>query len=1324
MRILATLLCVIAFASPPAPAQTAVSDTGTRPGQVGAKGRLPGDVHPERPTGFEENKGQIRTLSGEPAPYVRYRYRAGGTAIYLLDRGIAYQFDRFHQLPGGSEPSYFQDARSGDPFTGTSNPIGLETFRMDMELEGAHPAAFITTEGRSTAYFNYYTHDALDVHLYQTVIYHEVYPGIDWVVRTTPTGIEYDWIVHPGGDPSSIRMRFRHHEELRLDADGRLLHGNRLGLFTESAPIAYVGDGVVPTTFHLDQDLLTFDVGGYDRSQTLRIDPPRVWATYFGGPEGGSTNPNEQFENVQAVDEDGSNIYVVGYTRASTGIADGNVEDTSFNGVADGFIAKFNSGGDLLWASYYGGSNDDSFVSCAVFGNFVYAAGKTNSDDAVGSIGVEQDSLGGDWDALLVKFNTNGFLAWGTYCGGQALDKGTSCSVDAFGNVFLAGTTSSTSGISENSNHQPNYGGNNTDGFLVKFNPVNGQRFWGTYNGGNNVDEAYACAADNSGNVYLVGGTGEVPDTSMASPDSFQPVFGGQADAYLAKFGADGHRLWATYFGGTMTDYGFACTVDGQGNVYVAGDTYSNDGIHFNGGFQDQNVGGARDAFLAKFDPVGNGLWGTFYGGSLNESGRGCSTDAAGNVFLVGEVESSTGIAENGHQMTFGGGAVDAFMVGFNPAGDDRLFGTYYGGTDRDEGYGVCAGMADALYMVGRTYSGVAEGQAISTPGAGQEALIGTYDGYIVKFRTSDCENVPFGTTIPGAACNDGSVCSTGDVYNALCQCTGTPVPGAQWEFVEDTIPPICQGGTLELTASATGEGIDYHWTGPNGFQSFQQDTSIINAGAEATGPYTVTAFNGCGDTAVATVVATVNEPPTEAVVGNDQTVCTNGTTDGLEGNAFTVGTGSWSIVGAGAGTFDPNDSTPNATFTHTGGVAPITLRWTIINAPCAPSTADVTITIDQPPTTADVGNDQTICASGITSGLGGNTPAIGTGSWSIVSDGDGFFSPNDTIPNATFTHTEGDGPIILRWTIGNIPCAPSTADVTITINQPPTSAEVGGDQVICVNGTTSGLGGNTPALGTGSWDVQSGGEGTFSDVNSPDATFTHTSGTGPLVLRWTISNEPCPASSATLSVTFAQAGDPCSDGDPCTLGDELNGACECEGTPLAIGTILGNTLLADGMFYQFEVSPVIPGVAYAWLAPPGWPPPDTLGTSAGVEIAVPVGSAGPVPLCVTTAASCDTTCIEVFVMDVGISGEDPEQGSWSVRPNPGEGSFELVRFGSQNGSPKVHVLDPTGRLVFGPYVLSGSRAMIDMHGVPPGTYLLRILEESHARTLRIMVRR
>ena len=141
---------------------------------------------------------------------------------------------------------------------------------------------------------------------------------------------------------------------------------------------------------------------------------------------------------------------------------------------------------------------------------------------------------------------------------------------------------------------------------------------WATYYGGTNYDQAYSTAVDGLGNIYI---TGYTQSTSSIASGGFQNTFGGANDAFLTKFDANGSRLWATYFGGTGSDIGQAVTVDGAGNVCLAGYTESTTGIA-SGGFQNTFGGGAYDAFLVKFNSSGSRIWGTYYGGTIYENGN------------------------------------------------------------------------------------------------------------------------------------------------------------------------------------------------------------------------------------------------------------------------------------------------------------------------------------------------------------------------------------------------------------------------------------------------------------------------------------------------------------------------------------------------------------------------------------------------------------------------------------------------------------------------------------------------------------------------------
>jgi len=248
---------------------------------------------------------------------------------------------------------------------------------------------------------------------------------------------------------------------------------------------------------------------------------------------------------------------------------------------------------------------------------------------------------------------------------------------------------------------------------------------------------------------------------------------------------------------------------------------------------------------------------------------------------------------------------------------------------------------------------------------------------------------------------------------------------------------------------------------------------------------------------------------PTIADAGPDQNVC--GTSTTLAANTPDIGVGQWSIVfGAGGSLDDPSD--PNTTFNGVAGTT-YQLLWTISNGvTCTPSNDDVVITFDAPPTVADAGGDQQICGNATT--LTANTPAVGTGQWSVVSGAGGSFA-DASDPSSGFTGVQGTS-YILRWTITNA-CGSSEDEVQITFDQVPTVADAGPDQTACGPAT---LAGNTPGVGAGQWTIVSGVGGILADASNPSSQFSGVGGTT-YTLRWTISNGSCAASSDEVDITF-----------------------------------------------------------------------------------------------------------------------------------------------------------------------------------------------------------
>ncbi len=298
----------------------------------------------------------------------------------------------------------------------------------------------------------------------------------------------------------------------------------------------------------------------------------------------------------------------------------------------------------MQWATYYGGSsNDEGYgVACDTTGN-VYLCGGGGSANNIATSGSYQDTIARiDISSVyLAKFNSDGLITWATYfglnTGGSAA---TSCICDKENNIYIAGSVSDT-GIYATPGCYKSSDGYGDHAFVAKFDSGCHLK-WSTYFGGDSVDYAYGVVCDDSSNVYITGLTNSA--NGIASTGAYQPVYsGGFYDAFLAKFNDTGAFQWATYYGGSGNDEALGIASDGA-RIYITGNTSSSSNIATAGSYQAANMGGL-DAFLAVFNPIGNLLWGTYYGGSSEDVGAAVACDHAGNAYIAGYTASQNHIA-------------------------------------------------------------------------------------------------------------------------------------------------------------------------------------------------------------------------------------------------------------------------------------------------------------------------------------------------------------------------------------------------------------------------------------------------------------------------------------------------------------------------------------------------------------------------------------------------------------------------------------------------------------------------------------------------------
>jgi len=482
----------------------------------------------------------------------------------------------------------------------------------------------------------------------------------------------------------------------------------------------------------------------------------RSWATYYGG----SLN---DYGKYLATDMTG-NIYLEGYTNSTNAIASSGFQNVS-GGSNDVYLVKFDAAGNRSWATYYGGIGDE-LAGGIITGDSgkIFFAGTTYSASGIASGGF-QNTFGGTKDAFLVCFDSTGNRIWATYYGGSGLETASDIITDAAGNIYLAGYTSSTFGIASGG-FQSTYGGGTSDAFLVKFDGA-GNRIWATYYGGPGGDNCMSIAVDPTGNIII---TGLTESTSGIASGGFQNSYGGgTSDSYIVKFDLNGNRLWASYYGGTAMEDGYGVGTDAAGNIYLGGNTESTSGIA-NTGFQNI-IGGGRDAFLVKFDMNGNRIWSSYYGGTGYDVLLTLTLDYSGNIFFGGRTGSTTSISSGGFQNTYGGGSNDSYLAAFDPAGNRLCATYYGGaGSDRgydivadSSGYIYFTGQTD-------TIAGIASGGFQNTYGGGVvDALLVKFSSCALTSVSEQTRGNSF-NVFPNPSSGKITVENSGDItiYNVL----------------------------------------------------------------------------------------------------------------------------------------------------------------------------------------------------------------------------------------------------------------------------------------------------------------------------------------------------------------------------------------------------------------------------------------------------------------------------------------------------------------------------------------------------------------------------
>jgi hypothetical protein len=570
---------------------------------------------------------------------------------------------------------------------------------------------------------------------YGQLAYRGLWPGVDMSFRGAGGRLKYEFHLKPGASAERIRLAYAGAEALSVTRTGSLLIHTPLGTLRDSTPRAWqrIGGRRVPvqSRYSLNKSAgrapaYGFEVGAYDRSYPLVIDPGLAYSTFLGG-------TGTDLGNGIAVDASGS-AYVTGRSTSALFPTTAGAFDTTHNGGDDGFVTKLEpDGAALAYSTFVGGTGTDEGTGIALDGaGSAYITGDTTSSDFPTTAGAFDTSFNGD-DAFVTKLDPSGAaLAYSSFLGGTGNDYGDGIAVDAGGSAYVTGYTISgnfptTTGAFDTTN------AGFFDAFVTKLDATGSTLSYSTFLGGSDTDIGNGIAIDGAGSAYVAGSTrsSAFPTTAGA----FDTSHNGIDDAFVTKLDASGSALaYSTFLGGTDTDGGGAIALDGAGSAYVTGYTASTTFPTTSGAF-DTSYNSDGDAFVTKLNASGSTLaystylGGTGTGGTGYDSGSGIAVDGAGSAYVTGRTDSAFFPTTAGAFDTIYNGVGDTFVTKLDMTGPTLSYATFLGATGTDVGDGIAIDSAGSAYVTGYTTS---SGFPTSA-GAFDTTSNGGYDAFVAK---------------------------------------------------------------------------------------------------------------------------------------------------------------------------------------------------------------------------------------------------------------------------------------------------------------------------------------------------------------------------------------------------------------------------------------------------------------------------------------------------------------------------------------------------------------------------------------------------------------
>ena len=584
------------------------------------------------------------------------------------------------------------------------------------------------------------------------VAYEGLYEGVDLLVREEGTVLEYDLVLSPGADLSSVVVRVEGADApLRLDAEGALLIDTPLGAVRQPRPHAWEeevgGRRTLECSYRIvGNDRFGFEVRGGREGCAIVVDPQLVFSTYLGG---GGTETGYAL----ALDPTGAAV-VAGWTYSLDFPTTPGAFDTVND--SDAFVCRFPlSGAPPYYSTFLGGDEYDVALAIALdaAGNAV-VAGYTNSPDFPTTPGAASTVLtGASSDAFVTRLPAlGGPPSYSTFLGGSAFDAAYALALDAAGAAVVVGSTASSSFPLTPGAFDTSFNGGMLvlgagEGFVTRVPLSGGPLAYSTFLGGVEDDQVTDVRIDASGAAVVVGKTIS-PDLPV-TPGAFDTTHNQNSDAFVARLPlAGGPAPYVTYLGGAAQDQAQSVVLDASGAAVVAGFAASADFPATPGAF-DVTPNGGTDAFVARLSfATGTLSYATFLGGGGADLVRGLALDATGAAVLMGYTNSAGFPTTSGAFDAGWNGGYDAFVARLVLSGAPPTYSSYLGGSGDEYGYAFGLDPMGRAVVAGNTDS-------IDFPltvGAVDATLGGSTDAFVSQLALLPAGATTYGTSTPGCA--------------------------------------------------------------------------------------------------------------------------------------------------------------------------------------------------------------------------------------------------------------------------------------------------------------------------------------------------------------------------------------------------------------------------------------------------------------------------------------------------------------------------------------------------------------------------------------------